>query len=572
MDTLRKLLPYLTRHWPYILTVVIAGLFMSATEALAPYLIKLLFDDVFAKRNAELAVLVPASFPVIYAIHGLARYIHMYKMKLLGELVITRIQKELQQKYMNLSLSHHAANSSGGLISKTLSDMTVIKDGISTFFELIREPITILAMIGYIIWIDWKTTLILLLVAPIIIIIVNVAAKSVRRNSHKQQEAMEAFTSNIKETVDGVRIIQSFNLSPHMQDRLAKVIDFYLGVRRRVIRGQESVGPINEFLIACVAGGLFYLKGQQILAGTATAGELMSYFAALGFVTQPIKRVQDGIMRIQPVIASCQRVFGTLESEEVVRESATPKPFPEDWKTIEYRNVSFSYGTERVLKNINVTIKRGEYLALVGESGSGKSTFVNLLERFYDPTEGEILIGGVPIRDIRLTELRRHIALVTQDVFLFNDSIAANIKSGNFENSSGSVESAARLANAHDFILKAPQGYDSLAGDRGGRLSGGEKQRISIARAIFKDAPILILDEATSALDSASEVEVQKGLDKLMVGRTAFVVAHRLSTVINADRILVFGKGEIVEEGSHQSLIAKRGAYFQFSQLQRLHD
>lgn len=271
------------------------------------------------------------------------------------------------------------------------------------------------------------------------------------------------------------------------------------------------------------------------------------------------------------MLVSTSRVFEVLNDPNEVPQIANAKPFPKDFSKIQFSNVGFSYTEDtQLLKNVNLTVKKGEIIALVGESGSGKSSLVNLLERFYDPTHGTISIGDTPINEIDLKDLRKNVALVTQDVFLFNDSVSDNIKSGNTEEESVSVEESAKLANAYDFISKTPDGFESRAGDRGARFSGGEKQRISIARAIYKNAPVLILDEATSALDSHSEKEVQKGLEHLMKGRTVFVIAHRLSTIINADRIVVMKNGEIAEIGTHSELLAKKGAYYNFYQLQAM--
>jgi ATP-binding cassette subfamily B protein/subfamily B ATP-binding cassette protein MsbA len=307
---------------------------------------------------------------------------------------------------------------------------------------------------------------------------------------------------------------------------------------------------------------------DRVFFHNALPGTYIAYLTAAGFIQPPIKRLQDAFVRINQTIVVADRLFDLIESDKRVPQTSNPLPFPQDWSHIEFRDVSFTYGTEAVLKNVNFTIKRGEVVALVGESGSGKSTLVNLLERFFDPTSGHILIDDVPINQLDLKDLRKHIALVTQDVFLFRDTIAGNIHAGDFSKEESGVIAAAKLANAHSFISATDNGYENQVGERGGLLSGGEKQRVSIARAIFKDAPILILDEATSALDSVSEMEVQKGLNKLMEGRTAFVIAHRLSTIFNANRIIVMRKGEVVEQGTHEALIAKQGEYHNFFKLQ----
>jgi ATP-binding cassette subfamily B protein/subfamily B ATP-binding cassette protein MsbA len=286
-------------------------------------------------------------------------------------------------------------------------------------------------------------------------------------------------------------------------------------------------------------------------------------------LNQPIKKFQESYVRIQNVVAVGKRIFEILDDPNEVPASTLNKHFPKSWEKITYKNVSFSYGREMILKNVNLEIKRGEVVALVGASGSGKSTIVNLLERFFDATSGEILIDDINIRDIELEELRQNVALVTQDVFLFSESIENNIAAGNRVRNKSDVQDMAILANAHDFIMKMPEAYQSRVGDRGNLLSGGEKQRISIARAMFKDAPLLILDEATSALDTASEIEVQKGLDHLMKGRTALIIAHRLSTIQKADKIVVLKNGEIIEMGTHQSLLSQAGEYRKFHQLQQ---
>ena len=569
MQTFKKLFPYLWHYrWSYI-GVLICGILLSGTDSLIPWLTQRLFDDVFRNKDARMALLIPAAIPVIFLVHGVARYIHMYILKVIGERVITTLQSQLQDKYMLLSLSYYGTNTTGALISKTINDIQIIKEGMGTVTEVVHQPLTIALLLGWMFYLDWEMTLALFTIGPIIVFIVNQLAKSVRKYSHRQQESMEDFTSTLKETVDGIRIIQSFNLNKHMQSRLQKVIDTYIAVRKKIISRQESSGPITEFLAAIMIGGIFYHKGQQVLMDQATPGDVMSYLATIGVLTPAIKKLQEGFMKLQPTLSSCDRVFEALESPAVVPETKTPVPFPKDWKTIEFRSVSFSYSKNLALQDVTLKFSRGEVIALVGESGSGKSTLVNLLARFYDPTAGQILVDGIQTSRFSLHELRQNIALVTQDVFLFNDSIETNIRSGNFEREFHSVKDSAKMANAHDFIERIPEGYATLAGDRGGRLSGGEKQRISIARAIYKNAPILILDEATSALDSASEVEVQKGLDQLMQGKTVFVVAHRLSTVVNADRILVFKDGKILEQGSHRELMDRKGASFQFHLLQR---
>ncbi|MCB0368962.1 MAG: ATP-binding cassette domain-containing protein, partial [Bdellovibrionales bacterium] len=299
-----------------------------------------------------------------------------------------------------------------------------------------------------------------------------------------------------------------------------------------------------------------------------STGAVLAYITSFLMMNQPIKKLQESYVRIQETVVAAERVFEIIDNVSTVKESQNPIPFPKNWSKIAYKNVSFKYGSEWILKNISVEIQKGQSVAFVGESGSGKSTIVNLLERFYDPVEGEILIDDTNINQFGLQDLRKNVALVSQDVFLFSDTIENNIHAGDFSKSKETIVEKAKHANAHNFILKTEKGYQSAVGDRGALLSGGEKQRISLARAFFKDASILILDEATSALDSSSEKEVQKGIDELMIGRTSIVIAHRLSTIQNCDRIYVIQKGEIVEQGKFSDLVDNKGEFAKFYHLQ----
>ncbi len=567
MKNLTKLWPYLRPYKVKLTWVFLLGLIMNAAFGRNIMIAKKLMDDGFAKQDLHLLSMLCLQIIGLMIIYAIARYFHLYNLKLTAERVSVQIQKDLQSKYMSLSLNYHSGSDSGGHISKVLNDVGNLQFGMTIFADLLREPFLILFCLGTLFYLDWRLTTALFLLLPFVILLKQVG-RSVRKYSYSQQESLEKFTSTLKETLDGLRVIQSFNLETEMRSRLQRVVDVYLHARSKIISRQEGSGPVTNLVAAFMFSGAAYYMGTRISAGTATSGDFIGIITALGMIGNPINKIQDAYVRVQPTIASIDRIFSVLENQQVVPQPANPRAFPTSWESIEFRGVQFRYGNNTVLKEVDLTVKKGEVIALVGESGSGKSTLVNLLERFIDPTSGEVFIGNVPLKEIDLTDLRSNISLVTQDVFLFNDSIARNIQAGNFSREIISVESAAALANASDFIEKKPQKLQSSVGDRGGLLSGGEKQRISIARAMYKNAPILILDEATSALDSASEVEVQKGLDRLMEGRTTFVIAHRLSTVLKADRILVLRDGEIIEDGTHQRLMEQKGRYFEFFQLQ----
>lgn len=566
---IKKLAAELKPYKKYIIIIAVTGVAYALASARIALQTKSLFDELSASNHSAILKLVPLTLGLAL-ITAVSRYYHIFLMNYVAECVVQNIRQKLQQKFMRLNLSFHNnyAAGSGGLISRILNDMKTIQDGLRVVADIFLHPLLFIFLLGNLFYIDWKLTLATLIMVPVIGSLLKSIARSMRKYIPQERDAMEYMTSTIKESLDGVRIIQSFNLEKDMADRLIKDSDKYLGIRKTVYARQEAAGPTTEFLATFIVLGVLLYTSYEVAAGRSTPGTFIGFITSLLMINQPIKRFQEAYIRIQDVAISVQRIFSIIENPSEVPQKSNCKPFPKDWKKITYKNVSFSYGKEMILKNINLEIHRGEIVALVGASGSGKSTIVNLLERFFDATSGEILIDDVNILDLDLKELRRNIALVTQDVFLFSDTIEKNIWAGDYERDRADVMAMAKLANAHDFIMKMPQGYESRVGDRGNLLSGGEKQRISIARAMFKNAPLLILDEATSALDTASEIEVQKGIDHLMEGRTALVIAHRLSTIQKAHKIVVLKQGHIVEIGDHQNLLEQQGEYFRFHSLQ----
>ncbi len=566
---IKRLLSEAKPYKKIIVIVAVAGVIHAASSARMALLIKPLFDNL-AKAEFDLVLqLVPWAM-LLAVIAGVARYFHIYLMNYVAECITQALRQKLQQKFMKLNLSFHNtyATGSGGLISLILNDIGAIQDGLRMVADIFLHPLLFIFLLGNLLIIDWKLTLATMILVPIIGTFLKSTSRSLRKYTPIGQTLLQKMTSTIKESIDGVRIIQSFNLERVMGDRLINESKEYLETRKIVHARTEIMGPVTEILASGIVMGVLLYETWEVKAGRATPGTFVGFIASLLMLNAPIKKFQESYVRIQSVVAVAKRIFHVLDDPNEVPESTLNKAFPQNWDKITYKNVSFSYGREMILKNVNLEIKRGEVVALVGASGSGKSTIVNLLERFFDSTSGEILFDDVNIRDIELTELRRNIALVTQDVFLFSDTIENNIGAGNLTRDKKDVVKMATLANANDFIMKMPQGYQSRVGDRGNLLSGGEKQRVSIARAMFKDAPLLILDEATSALDTASEIEVQKGLDHLMEGRTALVIAHRLSTIQKADKIVVLKGGEIVEIGTHHDLLKNEGEYHRFHSLQ----
>lgn len=590
MKSLSRLWPLIRPYKSRLIAVFFFGLIISLCNVAQTALVKTLFSEVFEKRNETIAFLgfeisawhLPFVFPLLYLIWGAARYTHYMILIMINERVIADVRMRTVDQALRLNLGFHSKfeSGSGGLMSRILNDTGVLQMGLSFFGDVLREPLIALALLSYMIYLDWKLTLVLLAFLPIFVAMTRQVSRSLRKYGHINRQAMEAVTADIKESLDGIRVIQSFNLEETMNSRLKKSMDHYIDTRRKIVSREEAVSPINEFLASNLVMGLVLYMMSLILQSKATGGEFLAFLFAAGQLQNPIKRLQESFVRVQQTVVVTDRLFGLIESDDRVPQAQNPRRFPLDWKTIEFRDVRFRYGDDDVLKGISLTVKRGEVIALVGSSGSGKSTLVNLLERFYDPTAGEILVDGISLKEFDLKDLRSKIALVTQDVFLFRDSVAANILAGSGElpainadlppEELEKVRHSAQHAHADPFIQKLPEKYDTGVGERGGLLSGGEKQRVSIARAFHKNAPILILDEATSALDSVSELEVQKGLQELMKGRTVFVIAHRLSTVRSATRILVLRQGEILEAGTHDELVARGGEYARFHALQMI--
>ena len=568
--SLRTIWPYIQPYRNRIIWIFMLGILMAALSGLVVPLSKFLLEDVLTNHDVEKSKWVPYGFPVLFLFLGITRYFHLSRLIITTELIVAGVRRKLVDQFINLNLTFHNnfQSGSGGLISRILNDTVILQQGLFHFTDLVREPITAIFLFSYMMYLDWKLTVFCILVLPVFVTFLRKIAKSLRKYSYKSREAMEDVTTTVKESLDGVRVIQAFNLESEFSKRFEANQNAFVTTRTAIISREEVLGPINEFIVALMMMCLAKYAIFKVFGGSSSPAEFIVFIAAAGGLQQPIKKIQEGYSRVQQAIAVVERLSEVLESTSRVPLALNAKPFPKDWSEIEFRNVSFSYGKNEVLKNVSLKIRKGEVVAFVGASGSGKSTLVNLLERFYDPTSGEIFIDGTRLTDFDVKDLRLNLGYVTQDVFLFRDSIERNIWAGNFSKDVSGVERAAQLANAHDFISKMPQKYKTSVGDRGSLLSGGEKQRISIARAIFKDAPILILDEATSALDSMSELEVQKGINHLMEGRTVFMIAHRLSTVAGANRIIVMKDGKIVEEGSHQQLLDKKGEYYSFHQLQ----
>lgn len=565
----KTLWPELRVYSKQLVLVFALGIVMSALKGITPELIGRL-PGAWEHKDFNEAIRIPLMISASWIVASVARYYHLFWMVYLSDLVAVNLRRKLMNKYLSLNLGFFQSfvRGSGGLLSRMINDITIIQGGTNKLADFVREPFMVIFTFGYLCWLDWRLVLFLLAGMPIVTGVIRRFARSLRKYSRLNQESMEDLTQTIKESLDGTRIVQSFNLQSEMRRRFEVQAEDFLSSRRKIVSREEASGPVSESLAAVFISAVMIYIGYRAIHGEFSIGNFLSFSFAIGLLQDSTKKVQDSFIRLQQSAVALERLKAIMDETSVVKEIPAPKEFPNQWGDIEFRNVSFQYDQNIVLNNVNLKINRGERVALVGSSGAGKSTLINLLPRFFDPVSGKILIGGVPIDEMKLSDLRQNVALVSQDVFLFSDTVERNIWSGDFNKQVDGVRAASKLANADTFINNNPDGYGARVGERGSMFSGGEKQRISIARAIFKDAPILILDEATSALDSESEVEVQKGLDHLLEGRTALIIAHRLSTIANCDRIVVLEKGQIVEQGSHEMLMARQGPYFRFSQLQ----
>ena len=567
---LKLTLKELFRFKKQLSVVAIAGIISAACKGYIALFIQQMIDA--ASNPEKLKSMAWVGIALAFAI-AISRYFHIYLMNVAAEKTSQALREKLQRKFMRLNLKFHNnyASGSGGLISRTMNDIRIVHDGLRLFADLFSAPLIFIFLIKNLFVLDLELTIYILFITPVLILFIRQISHGIRKYSIFGIEQLEKITSTIKESLDGVRTIQAFNLEKMMESRLNYQGEEFIEMRKKVHARVESTGPITEFIATFLVLGVVFYFSNKISHGHATAGALIGFITALLQINEPIKKFQEAYVRIQETRVAATRIFHILGEDSEVAESTQAVEFPTNWNSIIYNNVTFGYGEHPLINHFNLTIRKGQVVAFVGESGSGKSTLANLLARFYDPQDGQIMIGHEDIKNIRLAELRKNIGLVSQDVFLFSDTIEKNIQAGANSEAIKDVTPAAKAAFAHEFILKLPNQYKTQVGERGNLLSGGEKQRVGIARAFYKDAPILILDEATSALDSVSEVQVQKGLETLMKGRTTFIIAHRLSTIQHADQILVLKKGQIVEQGRHEDLLNQDGEYRRLFQTQMRH-
>ncbi|UCF95698.1 MAG: ABC transporter ATP-binding protein [Desulfobacterales bacterium] len=555
--------------WPKLVIAMGCMVVISATTAATAYLIKPVLDDIFVDKDVQMLKLIPIAVILLYIVRSLAMFGQQYLMSYIGQNIIRRLRNDLYSRIQDLPLAFFQEEKTGGLMSRITYDVNIVKNMVSgTVTGSTKDCFTVIGLIFVIFYQIWQLALIAFVVLPLAFFPVVALGRCVRRVSTGCQESMAEMNSFLHETLAGNKIVKAFGREDYEKKRFFDRSLSLFKLEMKEVIARSLSGPINEILAGIGIAFIIWYGGYHVIAGTYTTGTFVSFLAAVLMLYEPVKKLSKLNNAVQQGLAATDRIFDILERQSDIREAPNPITYPNRPHRVTFDRVFFRYEHDMVLKGIHLDVQPGEILALVGTSGGGKTSLVNLIPRFYDVTEGAIRIDGIDIRQASIASLRQQIAIVTQEPILFNDTVKNNIAYGNSHASDAEIKKAAQAAYAYEFIQSFPQGFGTRIGELGGRLSGGQKQRICIARALLKDAPILILDEATSSLDTESETLVQKALENLMEGRTTFVIAHRLSTISHADRIVVLVDGQIVEEGQHDELLACEGEYCKLYRMQ----
>ncbi|MDD2462688.1 MAG: lipid A export permease/ATP-binding protein MsbA [Desulfobulbus sp.] len=573
-ELLRKLATVLKPYLSSLLIAMVAMIVVGGFNSLQAYMVKPLLDEIFFKKNGGLLNWLPLGLILVFVVKGVFYFIYTYVLERVGQSVIRDLRHAVFVHINSLSLSFFHKTTTGEIISRIINDVTILQGAVSSsLIQLLRDFCSVVGLLGVIFFMDWRLALMSLIFIPMAVYPIVFFGRRFRKISVAYQTKIGEATNNLHEIIAGARIVKAFCMEhdevQHFRTKLQEIMDTLLS--------ETKNRCLSHPLIECIGGlgmaFIIWFGGREVLNGHSTPGTFMSFLTALILLYEPIKGVSKINSTFQNGAAAAGRIFQLLDVQSDIKERVDAITLPPFQRDILFDDVCFSYEIGRpVLKHLNLRLQRGEILAIVGPSGSGKTTLANLLPRFYEISEGALKIDDHDIRDVTLTSLRSQVALVTQQTILFNDTVRNNIAYGRKSCTEVEIHEAAKAAYAYDFIVDLPRGFDTVIGESGARLSGGQQQRVSIARAILKDAPILILDEATSSLDTESEREVQRALENLMKNRTTIIIAHRLSTVKNADRIIVLKDGKLVEEGTHEALLAQRGEYFALYRLQFSHD
>ena len=565
-----RILSYIKPYMHRLLFAMVCTIMAAAGNLYIPWIIKDMIDEVLADKNGTMLNWIAASIIAIFIVRGLFWYGQNYLMSYVGQSVIIDIRAAVFKKLQRLSVSFYDKNKTGTIMSYVTNDVNALQSAmVENTIEMITEGFILIGSVVAMIYLDWRLTLFTVCTFPVVLWFMEFFGKKIRKTGGRIQECTADITSVLQESVASARVIKSFVREDYEVDRFDVENKANFRANMKNAQLMATLTPVVELVAAIGVTMIIWYGGNNVINGTITAGSLVAFLTYAVNISNPIKRLTRVIGNIQKALAAAQRVFMIIDMPEEIAESRYAKQLPEVSGKVEFQNVSFAYNDKgNVITDLSFSVKPGEVIAIVGPSGAGKSTIANLLPRFYDVNKGDIKIDGHSVREVTLDSLREQVGIVPQETMLFNGSVYNNILYGRLDATKEEIEAAAKAANAHDFIMQLTDGYETKLGDRGVNLSGGQRQRIAIARAILKNPRILILDEATSALDTESERVVQEALDRLMVGRTSFVIAHRLSTVKNADKILVLEKGNLVESGTHDELLALDGLYAHLYKIQ----
>ena len=565
-----RILSYIKPYMHRLLFAMVCTIMAAAGNLYIPWIIKDMIDEVLADKNGTMLNWIAASIIAIFIVRGLFWYGQNYLMSYVGQSVIIDIRAAVFKKLQRLSVSFYDKNKTGTIMSYVTNDVNALQSAmVENTIEMITEGFILIGSGVAMIYLDWRLTLFTVCTFPVVLWFMEFFGKKIRKTGGRIQECTADITSVLQESVASARVIKSFVREDYEVDRFDVENKANFRANMKNAQLMATLTPVVELVAAIGVTMIIWYGGNNVINGTITAGSLVAFLTYAVNIFNPIKRLTRVIGNIQKALAAAQRVFMIIDMPEEIAESRDAKQLPEVSGKVEFQNVSFAYNDKgNVITDLSFSVKPGEVIAIVGPSGAGKSTIANLLPRFYDVNKGDIKIDGHSVREVTLDSLREQVGIVPQETMLFNGSVYNNILYGRLDATKEEIEAAAKAANAHDFIMQLTDGYETKLGDRGVNLSGGQRQRIAIARAILKNPRILILDEATSALDTESERVVQEALDRLMVGRTSFVIAHRLSTVKNADKILVLEKGNLVESGTHDELLALDGLYAHLYKIQ----
>jgi ATP-binding cassette, subfamily B, bacterial MsbA len=569
----RRMLTYVRPYWPRLAA---AGFLLALNSLLGlalPWVVQRIVDNAFKQADLALLNRITAGLLALFILRAGLEFGQTYLLSWVAERVVANLRRLLYAHLHAMPLAFFNETRVGELTSRLGNDVMTIQDAVtSTLLNLLSQVITFIGGIVIILWMDWRLTLLMLVTLPLVLGCMSFLGQTIRRISTQAQDALANLSATSEEALAGVRIVKSFAREPYEINRYSDAVEGLFGLVMKRVWVRAVVGPIITFLAFAAVLVVLWFGGREVIAGRLSPGQLVSFLLYTIILAYPMAAFTGLYGQFQQALGASERVLELMDTPAEMQDDPDAQPLPPIHGAVRLENVSFDYGSSttarEVLCNVTLDVPPGRVVALVGPSGAGKTTLVNLLPRFYDPTQGVIRIDGHDIRHVRMRSLREQIGIVPQETALFSGSVRDNIAYGKLDATPVEITAAAAAANAHDFILALPDGYDTLVGERGVKLSGGQRQRIAIARALLKDPRILILDEATSSLDSESELAVQEALERLMRGRTSFVIAHRLSTVTRADWVVVLNNGQVVEQGTHADLLAQDGLYRRLHALQ----